>query len=42
MSTAKHGVFVSKIDDKTFTQSPLLNTVQKLFKEEVLKEKQES
>ena len=42
MSTAKHGIFVSKIDDKTYTQSPLLNTVQNLFKEEVLKEKQES
>ena len=42
MSTAKHGVFVSKIDDKTFTQSPLLNTVQNLFSEEVLKEKQKS
>ena len=42
MSTAKHGIFVSKIDDKTYTQSPLLNTLQNLFKEEVLKEKQES
>jgi len=42
MSTAKHGIFVSKIDNKTYTQSPLLNTVQNLFMEEVLKEKQES
>ena len=42
MSTAKHGIFVSKIDDKTYTQSPLLNTVQNLFSEEVLKEKQKS
>ena len=42
MSTAKHGIFVSKIDNKTYTQSPLLNTVQNLFSEEVLKEKQKS
>ena len=42
MSTAKHGIFVSKIDNKTYTQSPVLNTVQDLFREEVLKEKQES
>ena len=42
MSSAKHGIFVSKIDDKTYTQSPLLNTVQNLFSEEVLKEKQKS
>ncbi|MAE33322.1 MAG: hypothetical protein CL493_03265 [Actinobacteria bacterium] len=42
MSTAKHGIFVSKIDNKTYTQSPLLITVQNLFTEEVLKEKQES
>jgi 4-amino-4-deoxychorismate lyase len=42
MSTAKHGIFVSKIDNKTYTQSPLLNTLQNLFSEEVLKEKQKS
>ena len=42
MSTAKHGIFVSKIDNKTYTQSSLLNTVQNLFSEEVLKEKQKS
>ena len=42
MSTAKHGIFVSKIDDKTYTESPLLSTVQNLFSEEVLKEKQKS
>ena len=42
MSTAKHGIFVSKIDDKEYKQSPLLNTIQDWFKKEVLKEKQES
>ena len=42
MSTAKHGVFVSKIDNQLFEQSPLLETIQDLFVKEVLKEKQES
>ena len=42
MSTAKHGVFVSKIDNQLFEQAPLLNTIQDLFAREVLKEKQES
>ena len=42
MSTAKHGVFVSKIDNQVFEQSPLLVTIQDLFAKEVLKEKQES
>ena len=42
MSTAKHGIFVTKVDDKEYTQSPLLNTIQDLFKKEVLKEKHES
>ena len=42
MSAAKHGVFVSKIDNQVFEQSPLLVTIQDLFAKEVLKEKQES
>ena len=42
MSTAKHGVFVSKIDNQLFEQSPLLETIQDLFAKEVLKEKHES
>ena len=42
MSTAKHGVFVSKIDNQLYEQTPLLHTVQDLFAKEVLKEKHES
>ena len=42
MSTAKHGVFVSKVDNQLFEKSPLLDTIQDLFAKEVLKEKQES
>ena len=42
MSTAKHAVFVSKIDNQLFEQTPLLATIQDLFAKEVLKEKQES
>ena len=42
MSTAKHAVFVSKIDNQLFEQAPLLATIQDLFAKEVLKEKQES
>ena len=42
MSTAKHGVFVSKVDNQLFEKAPLLDTIQDLFAKEVLKEKQES
>jgi branched-subunit amino acid aminotransferase/4-amino-4-deoxychorismate lyase len=39
MSTAKHGVFVNKIDEVEYEQSPLVKKIQNLFIEEVEKER---
>ena len=39
LSTAKHGKFVNKINEKTYEQSPLLKIVQDCFKNEVKDEK---
>jgi len=39
MSTAKHGVFVNKIDEVEYKESPLVKKIQNLFIEEVEKER---
>ena len=39
MSTAKHGVFVNKIDEVEYEESPLVKKIQNLFTEEVEKER---
>jgi len=39
MSTAKHGVFVNKIDEVEYEESPLVKKIQNLFIEEVEKER---
>ena len=39
MSTAKHGVFVNKIDEVEYEESPLVKKIQNLFIQEVEKER---
>ena len=39
LSTAKHGKFVSKINDKTYEQSPLIEIIHECFNNEVKAEK---
>lgn len=39
LSTAKHGKFVSKIDNTTYTQSPVLETIQECFTKQIKAEK---
>lgn len=39
LSTAKHAVFVSKIDDNLYSESPVIKDIQELYKQEVLLEK---
>ena len=40
LSTAKHAIFVSKIDDQVYTQSPLLERIRHSFTEFIEKERQ--
>ena len=40
LSTAKHGKFVNKIDEKVYEQSPVLKLIQECFIEEIEAEKQ--
>ena len=40
LSTAKHTIFVSKIDDQVYTQSPLLEKIRHSFIEFIEKERQ--
>ena len=40
LSTAKHGIFVSKIDDKTYTEDPLLQIIRQSFTDFIEKERQ--
>ena len=40
LSTAKHGIFVSQIDDKTYTEDPLLKTIRQSFTDFIEKERQ--
>jgi branched-subunit amino acid aminotransferase/4-amino-4-deoxychorismate lyase len=40
LSTAKHGIFVSKIDDKTYTEDPLLEIIRQSFTDFIEKERQ--
>jgi branched-chain amino acid aminotransferase len=40
LSTAKHAIFVSKIDDQVYTQSPLLERIRYSFTEFIEKERQ--
>ena len=40
LSTAKHGIFVSQIDDKTYTEDPLLEIIRQSFTDFIEKERQ--
>ena len=40
LSTAKHGIFVSKIDDQAYTEDPLLKLIRKSFSDFIEKERQ--
>ena len=40
LSTAKHGIFVSQIDDQTYTEDPLLEIIRKSFSDFIEKERQ--
>ena len=40
LSTAKHGIFVSQIDDQTYTEDPLLKTIRQSFTDFIEKERQ--
>lgn len=40
LSTAKHGIFVSQIDDQTYTEDPLLETIRQSFTGLIEKERQ--
>ena len=40
LSTAKHGIFVSQIDDQTYTEDPLLETIRQSFTDFIEKERQ--
>ena len=40
LSTAKHGIFVSQIDDQTYTEDPLLKTIRQSFIDFIEKERQ--
>ena len=40
LSTAKHGIFVSQIDDQTYTEDPLLEIIRKSFIDFIEKERQ--
>ena len=40
LSTAKHGIFVSQIDDQTYTEDPLLEIIQQSFTNFIEKERQ--
>ena len=40
LSTAKHGIFVSQIDDQTYTEDPLLEIIRQSFTDFIEKERQ--
>ena len=40
LSTAKHGIFVSQIDDQTYTEDPLLEIIRQSFSDFIEKERQ--
>ena len=40
LSTAKHGIFISQIDDQTYTEDPLPKTIRKSFTDFIEKERQ--
>ena len=40
LSTAKHGIFVSQIDDQTYTEDPLLEIIRQSFTDCIEKERQ--
>ena len=40
LSTAKHGIFVSQIDDQTYTEDPLLKIIRQSFTDFIEKERQ--
>ena len=40
LSTAKHGIFVSQIDDQTYTEDPLLEKIRQSFTDFIEKERQ--
>ena len=40
LSTAKHGIFVSQIDDQTYTEDPLLERIRQSFTDFIEKERQ--
>ena len=40
LSTAKHGIFVSQIDDQTYTEDPLLEIIRQSFTDFIKKERQ--
>ena len=40
LSTAKHGIFVSQIDDQTYTEDPVLEIIQQSFSDFIEKERQ--
>jgi len=40
LSTAKHGIFVSQIDDQTYTEDPLLEIIRQSFTDLIEKERQ--
>ena len=40
LSTAKHGIFVSQIDDQTYTEDPLLDIIRQSFSDFIEKERQ--
>lgn len=40
LSTAKHGIFVSQIDDQTYTEDPLLEIIRQSFTDSIEKERQ--
>ena len=40
LSTAKHGIFVSQIDDKAYTEDPLLEIIRQSFTDFIEKERQ--
>ena len=40
LSTAKHGIFISQIDDQTYTEDPLLEIIRQSFTDFIEKERQ--